>query len=158
MPRKANFKRREVKPDSKFLNKDVSSFINRMMLDGKKSIAEKMFYAAMEQIESKIKDKKPLEVFLKAVENVTPLVKVKARRIGGATYQVPEQVDSVKGMAIAHRWIIQSTRKRSGRTFTGKLANELLDAFENKGKSIELKEHTHKMAEANKAFAHYARG
>ena len=157
MPRKPNFKRRQVVPDSKFLSKDVASFINRMMLDGKKSVAERIFYLAMDIISEKIKDKKPLEVFLKAIENVTPLVKVKARRIGGATYQVPEQVDKAKGIAIAHRWVVQSARKRSGKTFGLKLAAELMDAFNNTGKAIDLKEHTHKMAEANKAFAHYAR-
>jgi len=158
MPRKPNFKKRIITPDPLYGDKDVAQFINRMMIQGKKSIAERLFYGALDYIGEKIKDKKPLEIFKKAVENVTPVVKVKARRIGGATYQVPEPVDKAKGTAIAHRWVIQSARKRGAKTFVSNLANELLDAFDNKGKSIELKEHTHKMAEANKAFAHYARG
>lgn len=157
MPRKPNFKKRPTTPDSKFNSVDVALFINRMMTCGKKSLAERLFYSALDIIETKIKDKPSVDVFRKAVENVTPVVKVKARRIGGATYQVPEPVDKLKGSAIAHRWIIQSARKRSAKTFIQNLANELLEAFENKGKAIELKEHTHKMAEANKAFAHYAK-
>jgi small subunit ribosomal protein S7 len=157
MPRKPNFKKRELQKDPKFGSTNVGTFINRMMLDGKKSLSEKLIYQAFDLISGKIKDKKPLEVFTTAVENVAPVVKVKARRIGGATYQVPEPVTKEKGMALAHRWIIQSARKRSGKSFPQKLANELLDAHDMKGKSIDLKESTHRMAEANKAFAHYAR-
>ena len=157
MPRKPSFKKRPLIPDSVYSDKDVALFINRMMLRGKKSLAERLFYSSLDYIGAKIKDKSSLEVFKKAVENVTPVVKVKARRIGGATYQVPEPVDKHMGTAIAHRWIIQSSRKRGAKTFIQNLANELLDAYENKGKSIDLKIHTHKMAEANKAFAHYAR-
>ena len=157
MPRKPSFKKRPVNPDPLYGDKEVAQFINRMMLQGKKSVAERLFYGALDYIGTKVKDQKPLEVFKKAVENVTPIVKVKARRIGGATYQVPEPVDKAKGAAIAHRWIIQAARKRGAKTFILNLANELLDAKDSKGRAIEQKEHTHKMAEANKAFAHYAR-
>ena len=111
MPRKPSFKKRTVTPDPLYGDKEVAQFINRMMLQGKKSVAERLFYGSLDYIGTKIKDKKPLEVFKKAIENVTPVVKVKARRIGGATYQVPEPVDKAKGSAIAHRWVIQSARR-----------------------------------------------
>jgi len=155
MPRRPKFKRRETAVDSKYGSRHVTSFINRMMLDGKKSLAEKMFYQALDALETKVEDKGALEVFKTAVKNAMPIVKVKARRIGGATYQVPVEVDPRVSEALAHRWIIESARKRSGRGFAHKLSLELLDAYDKKGKAVETKESTHRMAEANKAFAHY---
>lgn len=157
MPRKPNFKRKTVSPDAKYSSKQVSSFINRLMLRGKKSLAEKLLYDALDIVSTKLKDKEALEVFIQAVKNAMPVVKVKARRIGGATYQVPMEVDPRISEAMAHRWIIQAARKRNGKTFESKLADELLDAFNNRGKAVETKEATHRMAEANKAFAHYGR-
>ncbi len=155
MPRKPKFSRREVKPDAKYNDKHVSLFINRMMLSGKKSTAERIFYAAVDMLQGKVEGKEPIEVFKQAVKNAMPLVKVKARRIGGATYQVPVEVDPRVSEALAHRWLINAARTRSGKTFSFKLMNELLDAASNKGKAVETKESTHKMAEANKAYAHF---
>ena len=156
MPRKSGrFKRRVPSPDPKFGSSMVQSFINRMMLDGKKAIAERLFYDAVERLQGKVEGKEPVEVFKQAVKNAMPVVKVKARRIGGATYQVPVEVEPRVSEALAHRWLIGSARKRSGRTFVDKLTNELLDACNNKGKAVETKEATHKMADANKAYAHF---
>ncbi len=156
MPRKdGRFKRRVAKPDGKFNDRHVASFINRMMTSGKKSTAERLFYDAVEQLEGKIEGKTSLEVFKQAIKNAMPLVKVKARRIGGATYQVPVEVEPRVSEAFAHRWVIGAARKRSGKNFASKLMNELLDAYSHKGKAVETKEATHKMAEANKAYAHF---
>lgn len=155
MPRKPSFRRRETKQDARFASKQVASFINRMMLDGKKSLAEKLFYTAIDNLQGKVEGKEPIDIFKTAVKNAMPLVKVKARRIGGATYQVPVEVDPRVSEALAHRWLIGAARKRGGRAFTDKLMNELLDAYNNKGKAVETKEATHKMAEANKAYAHF---
>ena len=156
MPRKGNFQRRTPAPDAKFKSRHVASFINRMMLDSKKSTAARLFYDSLELIGNKIKDKEPLEVFKTAVKNAMPIVRVKAKRIGGATYQVPMEVDPRISEALAHRWIIGAARKRSGgKTFADKLSAELLDAYDNKGKAVDTKESTHRMAEANKAFAHF---
>ncbi|NIA12070.1 MAG: 30S ribosomal protein S7, partial [Nitrospiraceae bacterium] len=132
----------------------VQKFINRMMLNGKKSLAEKIFYQAMDEIEKKAKED-PLKVFKKAVENIKPMIEVKSRRVGGATYQVPVEVRSGRRTSLALRWIVKYTRTRGERGMVKKLAGELLDAANNKGASIKKKEDTHKMAEANKAFAHY---
>jgi len=156
MPRKdGRFRRRAQKPDARFGSKVVNSFINRMMYSGKKSVAEKMFYSAIDNLAGKIENKEPIDIFKQAVKNAMPVVKVKARRIGGATYQVPVEVDPRVSEALAHRWIIEAARKRSGKSLPEKLSNELLDAFNNKGKAVETKEATHRMAEANKAYAHF---
>lgn len=156
MPRKSGrFKRRKPAPDAKYGSSMAQSFINRMMLDGKKAIAERLFYNAVEKLQGKVEGKEPVEVFKQAVKNAMPIVKVKARRIGGATYQVPVEVEPRVSEALAHRWLIGAARKRSGRSFEDKLMNELLDAYNNKGKAVETKEATHKMAEANKAYAHF---
>jgi small subunit ribosomal protein S7 len=156
MPRKdGRFKRRKPSPDAKYNSSMVQSFINRMMFDGKKSIAEKLFYDAIDKLQGKVEAKEPIDIFKQAVKNAMPVVKVKARRIGGATYQVPVEVEPRVSEALAHRWLIGAARKRSGRCFEDKLMNEILDAYNNKGKAVETKESTHKMAEANKAYAHF---
>jgi small subunit ribosomal protein S7 len=154
MPRRREVKKRDVIPDPKYRDVLVQKFINRMMLDGKKSVAENIFYQAMDEIEKKAKDD-PLKLFKKAIENVKPMIEVKSRRVGGATYQVPVEVRSVRRTSLALRWIVKYTRARGERGMVKKLAGELLDAANNKGASIKKKEDTHKMAEANKAFAHY---
>ena len=156
MPRKdGRFKRRVAKPDAKFNDRHVGSFINRMMLDGKKSTAERLFYETVEMLEGKIENKAAVDIFRQAIKNAMPVVKVKARRIGGATYQVPVEVEPRTSEALAHRWVIGAARKRAGKSFAIKLSNELLDAYNGKGKAVETKESTHKMADANKAYAHF---
>ena len=154
MPRRRGVRKREVSPDPKFRDVLVQKFINRMMVCGKKSLSEKIFYHAMDEIEQKAKED-PLKVFKKAVENVKPVIEVKSRRVGGATYQVPVEVRSDRRTSLAIRWIIGFARSRGERGMVKKLASELMDAANNRGASIKKKEDTHKMAEANKAFAHY---
>lgn len=145
---------RPIVPDSKYNSPVVTKFVCRMMLDGKKDICTKIVYKAMDQLKTKT-DKDPLEVFLKALENVKPMVEVKSRRVGGATYQVPVEIRDSRKEALAMRWIISAARARSGHGMADTLAAELLDAFNNTGSAYKKKEDTHKMAEANKAFAHY---
>ncbi|MFZ6017584.1 MAG: 30S ribosomal protein S7 [Nitrospirota bacterium] len=154
MPRRRVAEKREILPDPKYNSKIVSKFINVIMESGKKSIAEGICYDAFDVIKKKT-GSDPLKVFKTALENVKPLVEVKPRRVGGATYQVPVEIRSQRRMALAFRWIIKYSRGRSERTMQERLAGELLDAFNNTGSSIKKKEDTHKMAEANKAFAHY---
>ncbi|GAB4366718.1 MAG: 30S ribosomal protein S7 [Spirochaetales bacterium] len=154
MARRKVATKRPTLPDSRYNNVVVAKFISRMMLKGKKSIATRLLYDAMETLKGKT-DKSELEVFLKAVENVKPLVEVKSRRVGGATYQVPVEIRESRREALAMRWIIGAARSRAGRSFSEKLAQELLDAFNNTGTAFKKKEDTHRMAEANKAFAHY---
>ena len=145
---------REVLPDPRYQDVVVTKFINCLMKEGKKSTAEKIFYGAMEQIEKKTGDE-PLKVFKKALSNVKPAVEVKSRRIGGATYQIPVEVRQERREALAMRWLIESARSRSEKSMKVKLANELLDASNDRGNAIKKKEDTHKMAEANKAFSHF---
>jgi len=145
---------RKVLPDPKYNSELVSKFINGLMLKGKKSIAEKIFYSAMDIIEQKLK-KDPLEVFKKAMENVAPVLEVRSRRVGGATYQVPVEVREKRRRSLAIRWLVNFSRQRSERTMAERLANELIAAYKNEGASIKKKEDTHRMAEANKAFAHF---
>ncbi|PAF46794.1 30S ribosomal protein S7 [Helicobacter sp. 12S02634-8] len=145
---------REVLGDPIYNNKVVTKFINKMMYDGKKSIAEKVIYAAFGKIEEK-SGEKGIEIFEKALEKVKPLVEVRSRRVGGATYQVPVEVRPVRQQSLSIRWILEATRKRNERTMTDRLANELIDAANDKGAAFKKKEDVHKMAEANKAFAHY---
>ena len=145
---------REVLPDSRFDSKIVTKFISRMMVDGKRSISTKALYGAMDIISSKGKDA-PLEVFLKALENVKPAVEVKSRRVGGSTYQVPVEIREQRRDALSMRWIIQAARSRNGKSMSEKLAAELMDAFNSTGTAFKKKEDTHRMAEANKAFSHY---
>lgn len=145
---------REVMPDPIYNSKVVTKFINGIMLDGKKSVAETVMYSAMKIAEEKT-GKKGIEVFDEAIENVKPLMEVKSRRVGGATYQVPIEVRPVRQQALAIRWIIDAARKRNERTMAARLANELIEASEKRGAAFKKKEDTYKMAEANKAFAHY---
>jgi len=145
---------RKILPDPKFGSLLFSKFINNMMLDGKKSIAEKNLYGAMDIIADKMK-KDPLEIFNKAVENVAPILEVKSRRVGGATYQVPVEIREKRRMSLAIRWLISYSRSRGEDTMAQRLANEFMAAYKNEGASIKKREDTHKMAEANKAFAHF---
>ncbi len=145
---------RKVLPDPKYKSELVSKFINGLMLKGKKSKAEKIFYSAMDIIEGKLK-KDPLEVFYKAMENVAPVLEVRSRRVGGATYQVPVEVREKRRTSLAIRWLVGFARKRSEHTMAERLANELIAAYKNEGAAIKKKEDTHRMAEANKAFAHF---
>ena len=146
---------REVLPDPVYNSKVITKFINGLMLDGKKSVAAKIFYGALVLIEKRNSDLKGIDVFNDAIENIKPVMEVKSRRVGGATYQVPVEVRPARQQSLAIRWIISFTRKRSERTMKERLANELLDAANSRGASFKKKEDTYKMAEANKAFAHY---
>jgi len=146
--------KREVLPDPKYGSKLISKFANCMMFDGKKGISETILYSAMEIIETKTQ-KNPIEVFVQALENVKPMVEVKSRRVGGATYQVPVEIRPERRQALGIRWIINYSRNRSEKTMFQRLAGELMDAFNNTGASVKKKEDTHKMADANKAFAHF---
>lgn len=146
---------REVMPDPIYGNKIITKFINSLMFDGKKSVATEILYGALDLIDQKNQDVKGIDVFNDAIENVKPVMEVKSRRVGGATYQVPIEVRAVRQQALAIRWIISFARKRSERTMIERLAYELMDAANSKGASFKKKEDTYKMAEANKAFAHY---
>jgi small subunit ribosomal protein S7 len=155
MPRRREVPKRKIIPDPKFKDKLVSKFTNTLMFGGKKATAEGILYGALDVIRDRFKED-PLEVFRKALDNVKPKLEVKSRRVGGATYQVPVDVRPERAMALGMRWIIKAARDRSdGRTMQEKLAGELLDASANKGNSVKKREDTHKMADANKAFAHY---
>ena len=154
MSRRTKPAKRIPAPDPVFNNVDISRFINRLMRRGKKSLAERIFYNTLENIKTKTKDE-PLEVFQKALTNVTPLLEVKARRIGGSTYQVPLDVKPDRGMALGSSWLIEAAKKRSGKSMVEKLTSELTDAANGQGAACKKREDTHKMAEANKAFAHY---
>lgn len=155
MPRRKLVDKRPVVADPRFNSILVSKFTNGLMRDGKKTTAMKIFYNAFDVIKDKVKDEEPLEVFEAAMENVRPRVEVKSRRVGGATYQVPVEVRAERRNALAIRWIIGFAQKRSGRSMAEKLAAEFLDAYNNRGASVKKREDTHKIAEANKAFAHY---
>ena len=146
--------KREILPDPKYGSKLVSKFVNCMMLEGKKGVSETIFYRAMDILQQKT-DKDPIEVFVQALENVKPVVEVKSRRVGGATYQVPVEIRPERRQALGIRWIINYSRARSEKTMYSRLASELMDAYNSTGTSIKKKEDTHKMADANKAFAHY---
>lgn len=154
MPRKGHIKKRAIEPDYKYKSVVISKLINGVMLDGKKSGAQHIVYAALELVQS-ITNKDALVVFDQALANVMPSLEVKARRVGGATYQVPVEVNSDRRLALAVRWIVTYSRKRGERTMIVQLAHEIIDASNNAGNSVKKKEDTHKMAEANKAFAHY---
>jgi len=154
MPRKGPAKKREIIPDPVYGNRLLTRLINRVLLSGKKGIAEKIVYGALEIVEQKA-NRRGIEIFEEAMRNVMPVIEVKPRRVGGATYQVPVEVRSDRKVSLAMRWIVTNSRKRSGHTMTEKLAAELMDASNNTGASVKKKEDGHKMAEANKAFAHY---
>ena len=154
MSRRSKPEKRIPAPDPIYNNVDISKIINRIMRRGKKSIAEKIFNDTMERIKERVNDN-PIEVFQKALQNATPLLEVKARRIGGSTYQVPIEVKPDRGFALASSWLIASAKNRGGKSFIDKLTNELMDASNGQGSACKKREDTHKMAEANKAFAHY---
>ena len=154
MGRKNKSVNRPVLPDSRYNSTVVSKFVSRMMLDGKKSVSVRIIYEAFDTLKAKT-EKDPLEVFLKALDNVKPMVEVKSRRVGGATYQVPIEIRDSRREALAMRWVIAAARSKSGRGMGERLASGLLDAYNNTGTAYKKKEDTHKMAEANKAFAHY---
>ncbi|UCD41870.1 MAG: 30S ribosomal protein S7 [Chloroflexota bacterium] len=154
MPRRYRPQKRVIPPDVRYNNVKVQSFINRVMKRGKKSTATRVVYDTFDLIESQTK-KEPLEVFLQAMKNVSPVMEVKPRRVGGATYQVPMEVAPDRQFALATRWILASATARPGRSFAEKLAGELIDASNNSGSAIRKRDETHKMAEANRAFSHY---
>ena len=154
MSRRRQAKKIEILPDPRFKDVVVSKFINSVMLQGKKSVAEKIVYGALDTLSSAT-DEDKLTFFKKALENVKPLIEVKSRRVGGATYQVPHEVRPTRAQALSIRWIIDASRGRPGTTMMAKLAAEFKDAADNKGSAVKKKEDTHKMAEANRAFAHY---
>jgi small subunit ribosomal protein S7 len=145
-----------LKPDPRYNSKLVSKFINCMMWDGKKAISQKIFYDAMETITKKVKDVPPLELFETALNNVKPYVEVRSRRVGGANYQVPMQVNKKRQQSLAFRWILNACREQSGRPMANRLADELMAAFRKEGAAMKKREDTHRMADANKAFAHFA--
>ncbi|NJK34126.1 MAG: 30S ribosomal protein S7 [Oscillatoriales cyanobacterium SM2_2_1] len=154
MSRRTRAPKRETPPDSVYNSRLVNMLIRRLMLSGKLSLASRIVYEALETVGQRTGNP-PMEVFDRAIRNATPLVEVKARRVGGATYQVPMEVRGDRGVALAMRWLVQYSRSRPGRTMAGRLANELIDASNETGSTIRKREETHKMAEANKAFAHY---
>lgn len=154
MARRRVAAKREILPDPKYGNRTLSKFMNMIMLDGKKSVAEKIVYGALDQVADKSKGD-ALEAFEKALANIRPMVEVKSRRVGGATYQVPIEVRGERGMALAMRWLVDAARKRGEKSMGMRLAGEIMDAVENRGSAVKKREDTHRMAEANKAFAHY---
>jgi small subunit ribosomal protein S7 len=155
MPRKKVQNRRSIEADPKYNSMLVARFTNGLMKDGKKTVALRMFYEAIDAVGGKIADTEPMAVFETAMENVRPKVEVKSRRVGGATYQVPIEVRPERRNALAIRWIINFAQKRPGQSMSEKLAAEILDAYNNRGAAVKKRDETHKMAEANKAFAHY---
>ncbi|HQR54052.1 MAG TPA: 30S ribosomal protein S7 [Burkholderiales bacterium] len=154
MPRRREVPKREILPDPKFSSQEVAKFINVLMTRGKKSVAERIMYGALDQIQKR-SGKNPLEVFTQALQNVRPVVEVKSRRVGGANYQVPVEVRQVRRTALAMRWLREAARKRSEKSMGQRLAGELAEAAEGRGGAMKKREEVHKMAEANKAFSHY---
>ena len=154
MPRRREVPKRVMLPDPKFKDQTVAKFINVIMLDGKKSIAEGIIYGALDIIQARGAEK-PLDIFYQALENIRPVVEVKSRRVGGATYQVPVEVRPSRRNALAMRWLVESARKRGEKSMTQRLAGELMDAADNRGAAARKKDEVHRMAEANKAFSHY---
>ncbi|MDH5762307.1 MAG: 30S ribosomal protein S7 [Nitrospinota bacterium] len=155
MARRREADKRQILPDPKFNDILVARFINSLLKQGKKSLAERVLYTALDNIEDKIKGEKALDVFKKAIENAAPVLEVRSRRVGGATYQVPVEVSRNRRMALSIRWVISHAKSRAGRSMADRLTGELLDAYNNTGGAIRKKEDVHRMAEANKAFAHY---
>ena len=154
MPRRAKVAKRQISPDGKYGSDIVAKFINRVMLDGKKATAERIVYGALDLVNEQLKTE-PLEVLYQAIKNATPVLQVKSRRVGGATYQVPIEVQTDRGLSLAMRWLLNYARARSGKSMAEKLAAEIVDAAQGQGATIKKRQDTHKMAEANKAFAHY---
>jgi small subunit ribosomal protein S7 len=154
MPRRREVPKREILPDPKFGSVDLSKFVNVVMIEGKKAVAERIIYGALDQI-SKKSGKNAIEVFSQALNNAKPMVEVKSRRVGGANYQVPVEVRPVRRMALAMRWLKESARKRGEKSMAARLANELLEASEGRGGAMKKRDEVHRMAEANKAFSHF---
>jgi|SRR5437868_2005897 len=152
--RKKTFKR-EIIPDPVFKDLVVAKFVNKMMIQGKKGIAQALFYGALDELKGKVPNEEPIAILKKALENVKPSIEVRSRRVGGATYQVPVDVRPSRRLALAMRWLIAYSRERGEKDFSKRLAGELMDAFNNRGNSIKKKDDVHRMAEANKAFSHY---
>jgi len=155
MPRRRVVAKREILPDPKFGSELLAKFINVLMLDGKKSVAEKIVYGALDIIAEKKSGEEPLEMFEKGLENIRPMVEVKSRRVGGSTYQVPVEVRPARQTALAMRWLTDAARKRSEKSMRERLAGEVLDAIESRGSAVKKREDVHRMAEANKAFSHF---
>jgi small subunit ribosomal protein S7 len=155
MPRRRVVGQRKILPDPKFHNELLAKFINILMVDGKKSTAEKIVYGALDILSTKESDKDQIELFETALENIRPQVEVKSRRVGGSTYRVPVEVRPVRRNALAMRWLVEAARKRGEKSMAQRLANEMLDASDSKGSAVKKREDVHRMAEANKAFAHY---
>lgn len=154
MPRRARVEKRDILPDSKYGSKTLTRFTNKLMVHGKKSTAEQIVYGALERAEAQLR-RPAIDVFEQALRNATPLLEVKPRRVGGATYQVPVEIKGDRKTSLAMRWLIGSARGRTGRSMAEKLSGELMDAFNNTGATIRKRDETHRMAEANKAFSHY---
>lgn len=154
MPRRDRPEKRQVEPDLKYGNIHVSMFVNRLMYDGKKSTAQRVLYDSFDLIEQRAK-KPAIEVFEQAIQNVTPQIEVKPRRVGGSTYQVPTPIDSRRQLSLAMRWLLMAARSRGGRSMAEKLANEFMDAATNQGSAVKRRDDTHRMAEANRAFSHF---
>ncbi|AVJ30731.1 30S ribosomal protein S7 [Achromobacter spanius] len=154
MPRRREVPKREILPDPKFGSVELAKFMNVVMLDGKKAVAERIVYGALEQVSTKT-GKEPIEVFSLAINNIKPIVEVKSRRVGGANYQVPVEVRPVRRLALAMRWLREAAKKRGEKSMDLRLAGELIDASEGRGAAMKKREDTHKMAEANKAFSHF---
>jgi small subunit ribosomal protein S7 len=155
MPRRREVPKREILPDPKFGNVELSKFMNVIMEGGKKAVAERIIYGALEQIEKKNPGKDPVEAFTMAIKNVKPMVEVKSRRVGGANYQVPVEVRPVRRLALSMRWIKEAARKRGEKSMALRLANELMEATEGRGGAMKKRDEVHRMAEANKAFSHF---
>ncbi len=156
MAKRPTASKQQLKPDSKYNSRLVAKFSNCLMWEGKKSVAQRVFYDAMDIISKKVKDVEPLDVFETAINNVKPLLEVRSKRIGGASYQVPMQVNTKRQQSLAFRWIIQSARAKKGKPMCERLAAELIDAYNRHGGAMTTRENVHRMAEANKAFAHFA--
>ena len=154
MPRRARVVRRETPPDPKYGSRSLAKFINKVMIGGKKSLAERIVYTALDRVEAQARQN-PLDVYEQAMRNATPVLEVKPRRVGGATYQVPVEIRGDRRVSLAMRWLINAARSRPGRSMAEKLSNEILDASRGQGATVKRKDDTHRMAEANKAFAHY---
>ncbi len=154
MSRRHAAEKREVLPDAKYGDRVVTKFMNNLMVDGKKSVAETIVYSALERVQTRLK-REPIEIFHEALDNVKPSVEVRSRRVGGATYQVPVEVRPTRREALAIRWLIDASKKRNENTMEERLAGELTDAVNNRGTAVKKREDTHKMADANKAFSHY---
>jgi len=156
MAKKFTASSQQLKPDPKYNSKLVSKFINCLMGDGKKSVAQRVFYDAMDVVSGKVKDVSELDVFEKAVNNVRPMIEVRSKRVGGSSYQVPMQVNAKRQQSLAFRWILLSARSKKGKPMCERLASELIDAYNKQGGAMTTRENIHRMAEANKAFAHFA--